>query len=128
MRCTFEANDASSLASTIRDLADDRDLCRSYANRAYQRARDRYNHKRMIDEYLQLVSQAGLGRVAPPPELPRVSSAVRRGSAILLILRKRFSGGMHVCENHDPAEWPLSSGGAGRRDRTRGCKRQASTT
>lgn len=50
----FEANDAASLAATIRGLAADRDLCRTYANRAYQRARDRYNHKRMIDEYLSL--------------------------------------------------------------------------
>ena len=50
----FSTNDASGLASAIRELARDRDLCRAYANRAYQRARDRYNHKRMIDEYLQL--------------------------------------------------------------------------
>jgi len=50
----FKANDAASLALTIRELAEDRELCRSYANRAYQRARDRYNHKRMIDEYLSL--------------------------------------------------------------------------
>lgn len=50
----FEANDADSLARVIRQVAGDRDLCRSYANRAYQRARDRYNHKRMIDEYLAL--------------------------------------------------------------------------
>jgi glycosyltransferase involved in cell wall biosynthesis len=50
----FRTNDAESLASAIRELTEDREKCRSYANRAYQRARDRYNHKRMIDEYLQL--------------------------------------------------------------------------
>jgi len=50
----FRTNDAASLASTIRELSEDRERCRAYANRAYQRARDRYNHKRMIDEYLQL--------------------------------------------------------------------------
>jgi len=50
----FRTNDAESLASAIRELTEDREKCRAYANRAYQRARDRYNHKRMIDEYLQL--------------------------------------------------------------------------
>jgi glycogen synthase len=50
----FRANDADSLASAIRHLSDQRDLCRSYANRAYQRARDCFTAKRMIDDYLQL--------------------------------------------------------------------------
>jgi glycosyltransferase involved in cell wall biosynthesis len=50
----FRTNDGDSLAAAIRELGEDRDRCRAYANRAYQRARDRYNHKRMIDEYLQL--------------------------------------------------------------------------
>jgi glycogen synthase len=50
----FRTNDGASLASTLRELTEDREKCRVYANRAYQRARDRYNHKRMIDEYLQL--------------------------------------------------------------------------
>jgi len=50
----FRTNDATSLATAIRELSEDREKCRVYANRAYQRARDRYNHKRMIDEYLHL--------------------------------------------------------------------------
>jgi len=50
----FRTNDAASLAAAIRELGEDREKCRLYANRAYQRARDRYNHKRMIDEYLHL--------------------------------------------------------------------------
>ena len=50
----FHANDAASLAHTIRRLSEERDLCRSYATRAYQRARERFTAKRMIDEYLAL--------------------------------------------------------------------------
>jgi glycogen(starch) synthase len=50
----FRANDAGSLATVIRDLSEDRDLCRSYGNSAYQRARDRFTAKRMIDDYLAL--------------------------------------------------------------------------
>jgi glycogen(starch) synthase len=50
----FRANDANSLAAVIRRLSDERDLCRGYANRAYQRARECFTAKRMIDEYLDL--------------------------------------------------------------------------
>ncbi|MBZ5721542.1 MAG: glycosyltransferase family 4 protein [Acidobacteriia bacterium] len=50
----FHANDAASLALTIRRLSEEPDLCRNYATRAYQRARERFTAKRMIDEYLQL--------------------------------------------------------------------------
>jgi glycosyltransferase involved in cell wall biosynthesis len=50
----FRANDAESLAQTIRTLNLDRDLCRAHANRAYQRARERFTAKRMTDDYLQL--------------------------------------------------------------------------
>jgi hypothetical protein len=35
-------------------MSEERDLCRTYANRAYQRARERFTAKRMIDEYLEL--------------------------------------------------------------------------
>ena len=52
----FHSNDASSLARTIRELSEKPDLCRNYATRAYQRARERFTAKRMIDEYLQLYS------------------------------------------------------------------------
>jgi len=47
----FRANDADSLAGVIRRLSGQRDLCRGYANRAYQRARERFTAKRMLDEY-----------------------------------------------------------------------------
>jgi glycosyltransferase involved in cell wall biosynthesis len=50
----FAANDAKSLASLIRSMSENRDLCRNYANRAYQRARERFTAKRMIDDYLDL--------------------------------------------------------------------------
>ena len=50
----FRANDADSLAEVLRRLSQDRDLCRAYANRAYQLARERFTAKRMVDEYLHL--------------------------------------------------------------------------
>jgi len=50
----FQANDADSLADVIRRLHDQRDLCRGYAARAYQRARECFTAKRMIDDYLKL--------------------------------------------------------------------------
>jgi glycosyltransferase involved in cell wall biosynthesis len=50
----FERNNAASLAENIRRLSEDRELCRAYGNLAYQRARERFTAKRMLDEYLQL--------------------------------------------------------------------------
>lgn len=50
----FQANDSSSLATEIRSLSEDPHLCRIYADRAYQRARECFTAKRMIDEYLHL--------------------------------------------------------------------------
>lgn len=50
----FERNNAASLAENIRMLSEDRELCRAYGNLAYQRARERFTAKRMLDEYLQL--------------------------------------------------------------------------
>jgi glycogen synthase len=50
----FERNDAASLAENIRMLSEDRELCRAYGNLAYQRARERFTAKRMLDDYLQV--------------------------------------------------------------------------
>ena len=50
----FRANDASSLAETIRRLSQDRDFCRAYGNRAFQRARQCFTAKQMIDNYMRL--------------------------------------------------------------------------
>lgn len=50
----FRANDASSLASAVRCLGADHDLRKDYASRAYQRARDCFTAKRMVENYVQL--------------------------------------------------------------------------
>ena len=50
----FRHNDGDSLAEAIQRLDQDKALCRTYANRAYQRARERFTAKRMLDEYLRL--------------------------------------------------------------------------
>jgi len=50
----FRANDAGSLAEMIRILSDDRELRRAYANLAYQRARERFTARRMVEDYLRL--------------------------------------------------------------------------
>jgi glycosyltransferase involved in cell wall biosynthesis len=50
----FRAHDAASLAEAIQRMSSDRTLCRAYGNRAYQRARERFTAKRMLDEYVQI--------------------------------------------------------------------------
>jgi glycogen synthase len=50
----FRTNDAGSLADSIRQLSQDRSLRRAYAELAYNRARERFTTKRMIDDYLHL--------------------------------------------------------------------------
>jgi len=50
----FRANNAASLAENLRRLAGDRSLRRAYAELAYNRARERFTTKRMIDRYLEL--------------------------------------------------------------------------
>lgn len=50
----FETNNADSLAETLRCLSQDRDLCRTYARLAYQRAREKFTARRMVDRYLAL--------------------------------------------------------------------------
>lgn len=50
----FRANDAESLAETVRILCEDEQMRRSYASRAFQRARECFNTHRMTDNYLQL--------------------------------------------------------------------------
>jgi glycosyltransferase involved in cell wall biosynthesis len=50
----FRANDADSLAAAIRDLSEQPELCRKYANLAYARARECFTAKRMIDQYQEL--------------------------------------------------------------------------
>jgi glycosyltransferase involved in cell wall biosynthesis len=50
----FRTNDAASLAASIRRLNEDRTIRRAYAELAYTRARERFNSKRMIEDYLEL--------------------------------------------------------------------------
>jgi glycogen synthase len=53
----FQTNDADSLADVIRRLHGQRDLCRGYGARAFQRARDCYTGARMVDQYLKLYNR-----------------------------------------------------------------------
>lgn len=50
----FRTNDADSLTAILRQLDANRPLRRVYAERAYNRARERFTAKRMIDDYLDL--------------------------------------------------------------------------
>lgn len=50
----FRTNDAESLAASIRLLGADRPMRRAYAELAYNRARERFTTKRMIDDCLHL--------------------------------------------------------------------------
>jgi glycosyltransferase involved in cell wall biosynthesis len=50
----FRRNDAGSLGEALARLHGDRELRLTYANRAYERARQRYTAERMVDEYVQV--------------------------------------------------------------------------
>ena len=50
----FRTNDADSLVEALSLLHENRELRLSYANRAYERARQRYTAERMVDRYVQL--------------------------------------------------------------------------
>ncbi|MGA7319518.1 MAG: glycosyltransferase family 4 protein [Candidatus Sulfotelmatobacter sp.] len=50
----FRTNDASSLATILRQFDSDRPLRQAYADRAFARARERFTAHRMIDSYLNL--------------------------------------------------------------------------
>ena len=50
----FSTNDAQGLASAIEHLNSDRQLRLTYANLAYNRARQRFTAERMVDDYLHL--------------------------------------------------------------------------
>ncbi|MGA2002495.1 MAG: glycosyltransferase family 4 protein [Terriglobales bacterium] len=50
----FERDDAESLAEVLGQLDQNRELVRVYGTRAYNRARERFTSRRMVDDYLQL--------------------------------------------------------------------------
>jgi glycosyltransferase involved in cell wall biosynthesis len=52
--CYFRSSDASSLGEALALLHGNRELRLSYANRAYERARQRYTAERMVEEYMQV--------------------------------------------------------------------------
>jgi len=60
----FRANDSASLACAIQRLHDQPELCRMHALRAYQRARECFTSRRMVDEYLRLYHSLAKPRVA----------------------------------------------------------------
>jgi len=60
----FERNDAESLSEVLAQLDDDRDLARLYGTRAYNRARERFTARRMVDDYLRLYRRLRAPKVA----------------------------------------------------------------
>jgi len=52
--CYFQRNDPVDLAEKIRLLRQDRELCATYANLAYRRAKQRFTSERMVTDYLNL--------------------------------------------------------------------------
>lgn len=60
----FERNDAESLADVLAQFDRDRDLVRFYGTRAYNRARERFTARRMVDEFLQLYRRLRTPKIA----------------------------------------------------------------
>lgn len=61
--CYFETNNAESLRNRIAELAADRELRASYAERGYQRALAHFDSRRMVSDYLglyQMLTPAGV--------------------------------------------------------------------
>jgi glycosyltransferase involved in cell wall biosynthesis len=50
----FRTNDGDSLSEAVRIINEDAELRRSFANRAFNRARECYNANRMTSNYMQL--------------------------------------------------------------------------
>jgi glycogen synthase len=60
----FERNDAESLSEVLAQLDEDRELVRLYGTRAYNRARERFTARRMVDDYLRLYRRLRTPKVA----------------------------------------------------------------
>jgi glycosyltransferase involved in cell wall biosynthesis len=60
----FERNNANSLSEVLAQLDADRDMARLYGTRAYNRARERFTARRMVDDYLRLYRQLRSAKVA----------------------------------------------------------------
>jgi glycogen(starch) synthase len=60
----FERNNAESLSEVLGQLDEDRELTRLYGTRAYNRARERFTARRMVDDYLRLYRRLRTSKVA----------------------------------------------------------------
>jgi glycogen(starch) synthase len=60
----FRHNDPDSLADVIQQLGEDQELCRSHAQRVYERALERFTAERMLKDYLQLYGSLVRAEVA----------------------------------------------------------------
>ena len=60
----FERNDGDSLAEVLQQLDGDREMVRLYGTRAYNRARERFTARRMVDDYLQLYRRLRTSKTA----------------------------------------------------------------
>ena len=60
----FERNNADSLGEVLTQLEADRELTRLYGTRAYNRARERFTARRMVDDYLRLYRQLRTPKIA----------------------------------------------------------------
>jgi len=60
----FERNDADSLSEVLAQLNADRDMARLYGTRAYNRARERFTARRMVDDYMRLYRRLRTAKVA----------------------------------------------------------------
>ena len=60
----FERNDAESLSYMLAQLDEDRELAHLYGTRAYNRARERFTARRMVDDYLRLYRQLRTAKAA----------------------------------------------------------------
>jgi glycogen synthase len=60
----FDHNNGAHLAEVLADLQKDPDLARFYGTRAYNRARERFTARRMVDDYLQLYRRLWTSKVA----------------------------------------------------------------
>jgi glycosyltransferase involved in cell wall biosynthesis len=60
----FERNDAESLSEVLSQLDGDGELVRHYGTRAYNRARERFTARRMVDDYMRLYRRLRTAKVA----------------------------------------------------------------
>jgi glycogen(starch) synthase len=60
----FERNDADSLTQLLEQLSQDHEMTRLYGTRAYNRARERFTARRVVDDYLRLYRQLRTSKVA----------------------------------------------------------------